>query len=59
MIASQAEADDLNPDAPWNIEDVDPLPCQECGKPSEVYPNDYYKGMDVLCEECEQKITEA
>lgn len=64
MNPSQAQADDLNPDAPWNREDEKGLPCEDCARETEVFASDYgheetpwkvYKATDVLCAECEQK----
>jgi hypothetical protein len=64
MNPSQAQADDLNPDAPWNREDEKGLPCEDCERETEVFASDYgyeetpwkvYKTTDVLCAECEQK----
>ena len=57
MTPSQAGADDLNPDAPWNqVDEVAiAMPCEDCQRETDVFPNDHYKGMTVLCEECEQK----
>ena len=64
MNPSQAQADDQNPDAPWNREDEKGLPCEDCERETEVFASDYgyeetpwkvYKTTDVLCAECEQK----
>ena len=64
MNPSQAQADDLNPDAPWNAVDEKGLPCEDCERETEIFASDYgheetpwkvYKITDVLCSECEQK----
>lgn len=64
MTPSQAGADDLNPDAPWNQEDEVGLPCEDCQRETEIYASDYgyeetpwkvCKVTGVICAECEQK----
>ena len=64
MNASQAQADDLNPSAPWNHVDEKGLPCEDCERETEIFASDYgceetpwkvCKVTDVICAECEQK----